>query len=383
MRLAFDTVVIGAGVFGVATALELARRGQRVAIVDRFGSGHEVTSSTGASRSIRIAYDHPFYVQLALQAIENWRALERASGCRILHLTGQIDLGPAAKLSALRTQVQEAGCPIDVLDAAGVRRCFPEMSLQAGESALFHAQAGTVMAEVGLRAMNQAAADLDVAMFAPEAVIGIVRQGDGVRVTTALRSLDAGKVVVAVGPWSGSLLAPLGIDLPLAPAIAQVTFIDAPNLVDRPGFAEWSDLDEVGYYGHPVPGIGYKVAFDAGADGWDGDVTSWSPDLGEERRLLDWFATRFPGQKARVAKTQRHPWTMTPDVDFIVDAAGGEWGDRLVLACGCSGHAFKFGPALGPLVADVVEQGKGPELLRMARPGLMAPAPRADLPITR
>ncbi len=35
----------------------------------------------------------------------------------------------------------------------------------------------------------------------------------------------------------------------------------------------------------------------------------------------------------------------------------GDWGQHLVLACGCSGHAFKFGPALGRLVADVIGTG--------------------------
>lgn len=383
MSGAFDSIVIGAGVFGLATALELARRGQRVAVIDRFGSGHEVTSSTGASRSIRIAYDHPFYVQLALRAIDDWHALELATGRRILHLTGQVDIGPAAKLTALASQVTAAGCPIETLDAAGFKRHFPEMALRDGESALFHAQAGTVMAEEGLRAMNEAAQRLGVTMFAPEAVTGIAQAGAGVRVTTAQRSLDAARAIVAAGPWTGKLMAALGLHLPLGPAIAQVTFLDAPDLVDRPGIAEWQSFGDGGLYGHPVPGIGYKIAFDAGAEGWDGDVTAWTPDLDEERRLLDWLAHRFPGYRTKVARTQRHPWTMTPDVDFIVDAVGGEWGQRLILACGCSGHAFKFGPALGPLVANVVETGKGPDLLRFDRPGLKAPAPKAGAPITR
>lgn len=383
MSGAFDTVVVGAGVFGIATALELAKRKQRVAIIDRFGSGHDVTSSTGASRSIRLAYDHPFYVQLALQAIDSWHALEKESGRTILHLTGQVDIGSERKLSALLGEVTKAGCRIEMLDQAAFKQRFPELALQDSERALFHAQAGTVMAEEGMKAMNAVASKLGVAMFAPESVTGIARQGDGVRVTTAQRTLDAARAVVAAGPWSGKLLSPLGINLPLAPAIAQVTFLDAPGLVDRPGFAEWKDDGEVGYYGHPVPGIGYKVAFDGGAEGWDGDVTAWAPDLEEERRLLAWFEHRFPGHEAKVAKTQRHPWTMTPDVDFIVDAAGDDWGDRLVLACGCSGHAFKFGPALGPLVADVVETGKGPDLLRVDRAGLKKPAPKAGAPITR
>lgn len=382
----FDTIVIGGGIFGMSSAWELARRGQRVAVVDRFGSGHEVTSSTGASRSIRVAYDHPFYVNLALEAIADWHDLETESGHKILHLTGQVDLGPAAKLEALAGHVRAAGVAIDVLDAEGLRTRFPEMHLLPHEGALYHAHAGTVLAEVGLLVLVQAAADAGAQIFAPEAVTEIARDGSGVRVATSKRALHAARIVMAAGPWSGDLLRRIGIDLPLAPAVAQVTFLDAPEMTERPALAEWlaigKDGADGGLYGHAVPGIGYKIAFDAGQAGWDSDVTSWSPDLDEERRLLDWFHARFPEVPVKVARTQRHPWTMTPDADFIVDRAGGDWGSRLVLACGCSGHAFKFGPALGRLVADVVEGGIAPELLRRDRPSLQAMA-TATAPITR
>ncbi len=381
----FDTVVIGAGIFGLSTAVELARRGERVAIVDRWGSGHAVTSSTGASRSIRVAYDHPFYVALAEEAIAAWTMLAHDTGRNILHLTGQIDLGPQAKLASLQQHVRAAGLPIDFLDRAELARLFPEMRLQAHEGALFHAQAGTVMAEEGMLALGEAAVRAGIRIFAPEAVTDIARERDGVLVTTPARTLSAGRAVLSAGPWSGALLKKIGIDLPLAPAVAQVTFLDAPPLVDRPGIAEWAAIGEDGagggLYGHPVPGIGYKIAFDAGADGWDGDVDGWTPDMDEEQRLLAWFGTRFPGTPAKIARTQRHPWTMTPDADFIVDRAGGDWGDRLILACGCSGHAFKFGPALGRLVADVAD-GKPAELLRRDRPGLKASV-TATSPIIR
>jgi sarcosine oxidase len=69
---------------------------------------------------------------------------------------------------------------------------------------------------------------------------------------------------------------------------------------------------------------------------------------------------------------------MTPDVDFIVDRK-----DRLIVAGGCSGHAFKFGPALGRMVADIVEGGAAPQLTRLDRPALARAAPSPSLPISR
>jgi len=141
--------------------------------------------------------------------------------------------------------------------------------------------------------------------------------------------------------------------------------------------AEWETFETGGVYGHPVPGIGYKIALDAGAAGWDPDVTEWTPDAQEERRILDWVAQRMPGMPRKVERTQRHPWTMTPDADFVVDNHG-----ALTLACGCSGHAFKFGPALGRLVADVMDGVSASAELKLDRPGLKRTVSPTD-PIVR
>ena len=362
-------VVVGAGVFGLATALELARRGRSVTVVDRFGSGHPATSSTGASRSIRIAYDEPFYVDLARDALDRWAALERSTGSTILHLTGQVDLGPEPVLDALVESVAAAGETLERRSAASLREVFPELS--DGRDGLFQAQAGTVMAALGMQALRWAALEAGVRMLMPERVLAI-EPGDPAVVRTSERTIQADHVVVAAGPWTGGLLEPLGMALPLAPAVAQVTFLDAPAMVGRPGVADWPEPGSVGVYGHPVPGVGYKLAFDAGVEGWQPETEEWSADPAEESRILGWMDQHLAGAPRRVAYSQRHPWTLTPDSDWVIDRRG-----ALVLACGCSGHAFKFGPALGPVVADVVEGAPPNPLFRLDRPGLSSPVSAA------
>jgi len=346
-----DVVVIGLGVIGLSTAGTLARRGNIVVGIDRWGSGHPVTSSTGASRSIRVAYDDERYVHLARQAFEGWRRLEASQAVTLLLETGQIDLGPDAKLDALIAAMRTVGVPFDELAAAGVRVRFPELSMRPGERGLFHAEAGTVLADAAMRALTADAANAGADLSMPERCIALEMAADEVAVVTDRRTVRADRVVISAGPWSGELLRTIGIDLPLAPAVAQVTFLEAPQLVDRPGIADWLMDDGVGVYGHPVPGVGYKVAFDAGsADPWLPDAEEWAPDLAEQGRLVAWLSKRLPTIEPRVALTQRHPWTMTPDGDFAIDRRG-----QIVVAAGCSGHAFKFGPALGALVADVAD----------------------------
>ncbi len=189
--------------------------------------------------------------------------------------------------------------------------------------------------------------------------------------------------MIAAGPWSGDLLRVAGLELPLAPAVAQVTFLDAPQLVERPGLADWlrDDAGGVGVYGHPVPGVGYKIAFDAGSEEpWLPDIAEWQPDMTEQERLLRWLAERMPGVEPRVALTQRHPWTMTPDGDFAIGRRG-----SVVVAAGCSGHAFKFGPALGELVADVADgiARDDLDLFALDRPALRGDRASPSTPISR
>ena len=100
--------MIGLGVTGLSTAGALAHRGHRVVGIDRWGIGHPVTSSTGASRSIRLAYDDERYVRLARAAFEGWHRLEASQDVTLLLETGQVDLGPDAKLEALAGAMRAA-----------------------------------------------------------------------------------------------------------------------------------------------------------------------------------------------------------------------------------------------------------------------------------
>ena len=246
-----DVAVIGQGLIGLSTAVALARRGRSVVALDALGSAHPLTSSTGASRSIRAAYANPLYVRLALEALASWRALEVETGRSILHLTGQVDLAPAAMLDELEAGMAGEGIAARRLDDDGLAAVFPELRLGPGERALYHESGGTVLAAEGMAALADVASDLDVELAAPERVNRIDLAGDGAALHTDARTVEADAVVVAAGPWAGELLSPLGVDLPLSPGVAQVTYVDVPHLVGRPGIADWSIEDSGrGVYGH-------------------------------------------------------------------------------------------------------------------------------------
>jgi len=125
MRTA-DAVVVGAGVIGAAIALELARAGRSVVVVDKAaGIGHGSTSASSAI--VRFHYSTRTAVALAWEARhcwEDWRGHlghDDPEGMAGFVRTGMLVLEPDPKVSAATTT------HFDVVGAAGTisrRRCL-------------------------------------------------------------------------------------------------------------------------------------------------------------------------------------------------------------------------------------------------------------------
>ncbi|HEV3350854.1 MAG TPA: FAD-dependent oxidoreductase, partial [Methylomirabilota bacterium] len=54
--MAYDVIVIGVGGMGSATLFHLARRGKKVLGIEQFDVPHQLGSSHGVNRIIRLAY---------------------------------------------------------------------------------------------------------------------------------------------------------------------------------------------------------------------------------------------------------------------------------------------------------------------------------------
>ncbi len=124
-----------------------------------------------------------------------------------------------------------------------------------------------------------------------------------------------------------------------------------------PVFIEWGD-DMI--YGLPVPTGGphtgtYKVSHHTRGPALGAfDPTDPGPLAGDDpallARLTNAVARLLPSLEPRPVATERCVYDNAADSDFILDRVG-----RIVVGCGTSGHAFKFGPLLGELLADLAE----------------------------
>ena len=111
MTQTYDAIVIGAGAMGSAAGYYLARRGQRVLLLEQFEIDHRRGSSYGFSRIIRYSYDSPEYVELAKDTYPLWHTVEDELGERLVFKTGGIDFGPADDPTLLSTikSVRDSG----------------------------------------------------------------------------------------------------------------------------------------------------------------------------------------------------------------------------------------------------------------------------------
>src|SRR5262245_48565387 len=125
-----DVIVVGLGAMGGAAAYHLTGRGLRVLGLEAFTPGHELGSSHGESRIIRLAYfEHPDYVPLLRRAYTLWSELERAAGISLLTLTGGLMIGRPGSgvVAGALASARQHGLEHAVLDGPEVRRRYPAL----------------------------------------------------------------------------------------------------------------------------------------------------------------------------------------------------------------------------------------------------------------
>jgi len=356
----YDAIVVGGGVMGTATALELASRGRHTLLLERFAFGHARGSSGGPTRIFRFTYEHPDYVRMAGPALDAWRELEDASGERLLYTTGGIDIGEGGRRSA--DALVAAGAPFAWLTPEATMERWPGLVIAPGTPVLLQEQGGVCMAERTVRAQARVAMDAGATMREETVVRAIDRRGDGVQLTTDRGDTYTAPVaVVTAGPWAGPLLRTAGIDLPLVPSFEQVTYcrlVGEPYLF--PTIIDWSGVSTRGLpsdgdgstnapYALPNPEEpgSIKMALDRSGPDADPDTRSFEPDPERLARLAAWASRRFlPLVEAQPPETCLY--TNTPDGEFVLDRLG-----PIVVGSPCSGHGFKFAPLIGKIMADM------------------------------
>ncbi|MFI1919996.1 N-methyl-L-tryptophan oxidase [Nocardia sp. NPDC020380] len=358
----YDVIVIGLGGMGSAAAYHLARRGHRVLGLEKFTPAHNKGSSHGGSRIIRQSYfEDPAYVPLLLRAYELWAELARDSGEDVYRLTGGLYVGPpecetvAGSIGAAR----EWSLPHEILDAREIRSRFPNFTPDDHFIGLYEEQAGFARPEATVAAHLQLADRAGATLRYGEQVEDWQDNGSGVTVTTGTGTYTAAQLVICPGAWAPGLLADLGIDIHierqvmywLDPVGGTRSFLNDPIYI-----AENDSGSQV--YGFPAidgPEGGVKTAFFRKGIACTPDTIDRIVHDGEIEEMRKRVSELVPALTGACLHAATCMYSNTADQHFVIARHPAH--PVVTVACGFSGHGFKFVPVVGEILADLAMTG--------------------------
>jgi sarcosine oxidase len=357
----FDVAVVGLGAMGSAALAQLARRGARALGIERFAPGHDHGSSHGGTRIIRLGYfEHPSYVPLLRRTYELWRELEAESGQKLVHITGIAEIGrPDSSVVAGTLEASRLHkLPHEVIDAAEVMRRFPAFRVPANYAGVVQPDGGYVAVEDSIAAQLALAKAAGAQLRTNEIVRAIKAQKGGVRIETDRGTISADHAIVSAGPWVKKLLPELAVSLRVTRQVmAWFQPADpAPFVAGRfPVFLLESRHGV--HYGFPPHGDAtVKIAKHHHADETvDPDQVGRNVSAADEALIRPALADHIPAANGRLAAAKTCLYTVSPDGDFILDRLPGV--QNILVASPCSGHGFKFAPAIGEILADLAVSG--------------------------
>ncbi|HEY9868692.1 MAG TPA: N-methyl-L-tryptophan oxidase [Candidatus Obscuribacterales bacterium] len=375
----FDVIVVGAGAMGSAAAYHLACDGRSVLLVEQFEIGHNRGASHGHSRIIRLSYDHPTYVRLSKLSYALWAELEADAGEKVITTTGGLDLSKPGHpaFEACISSMNEVGIDYELLDAAEIRRRYPQFRIEPGTVGAFQKDAGILNPSQCVPLMVRMAEKHGATILDRTGVTGFHFDEDSIEVACGDRKYRSAKLVITPGPWAEPLLSKIGLAVPVRVTEERYVFFRPPDpelfSIGRfPIFAQYGQNrngPDIEFYGFPVFGLdGVKVAEHHFGPPVTADSRSF--DVPEEtiERLRHRMQALVPQALGEVVHAMTCLYSLTPDRNFIIDLLPGYPG--IAIAAGFSGHGFKFAIAVGRILADLVEKGRSDfpiDLLRLSR----------------
>lgn len=369
MTTHYDAIVIGIGSMGSSACYHLAKRGLSVLGIEQFDITHESGSHAGQSRIIRKAYfEHADYVPLLQRAYENWYELEKETGEQLYFRTGLMYTGNPghAIMKGVKFSADTFGISLENVSRADAEKRFPQFQFPEDYEILFEPDAGFVTPEKTILLYTSLAKKLGAVIHTGEKLFNWENIKDGVMVKTDSGTYYCKKLIITAGAWSGKLIPELSEKIK---ASRQFVAWISPAKERGLGQGEmpcWmiADNNKPGcYYGFPMLDTekfgeprGLKLAHHYIAAYTDPDLVNRETNENDIIDLQYSLKKYLPGVFESVLHSKICLYGNSPDEHFIFDKLPGHE-ERVIIACGFSGHGFKFVPVVGELVADLVING--------------------------
>lgn len=359
----FEVIIVGVGAMGSSACYHLTRRGVRVLGLEQFDIPHARGSSHGYSRMIRLAYyEHPDYVPLLRRAYELWDELEAASGQKVLYRTGGIYMGPpeGEVIAGAGGAARLHGLEHELLSHGELRRRFPQFKLPSHFAGLWEPQAGFLLSEKAVSIQAQQALRAGAEIHAHETALDWREELSRVVVRTAKEEYSARHLVFCGGAWTSRLVAQLGVKLEVTRQVLGWVWPKSPAPFELGRFSVWGieNEDHSLSYGFPImpdfPGL--KLARHGRGSLADPETISRDITAADEAEVHGIIQRHLPAAEGPTLALRICMYTNSPDGHFILGRLPGQ--ERITIACGFSGHGFKFASVIGEVLADLATTGQ-------------------------
>ena len=363
----FDFLILGAGIFGITTAIELSRRKHRVGVLNPDQIPHPLAASTDISKVVRMEYGtDEEYMDMAIDSMEGWRAWNEVFDRPLYHETGYLVLTTDVLESdfesyagASYVNLLKRGYHPQRLDQQLLTAMFPAFNSEVYRDGFYNSVGGYVESGRVIEELTSYARSMGVDVHEGQTAQELQIENNtitGVKTREGMH-VEAGHVIVCAGNFTPYLLPELQAYMRIT---GHPVFHLRPELTASftpPDFSVFAaDIQNSGWYGfpyHPLAQV-VKVAN-------HGVGTSINPEKDErivtadhEKHLRDFLKISIPSlAEAPLVYTRLCCYTDTLDGHFWIDQHPEI--KHLTVATGGSGHAFKMGPMLGEMIADTAE----------------------------
>ncbi|MFQ5553026.1 MAG: NAD(P)/FAD-dependent oxidoreductase [Thermoplasmata archaeon] len=371
-----DVVVVGAGIAGTAVTYFLAEGGLRVVLVDRNFPGQGATGRSAGFLVSQHWNEHDAVLARASREICSRAHPEGEAGFTtsgFLRVTTREEDVPVMRDRA--KEVRNAGSPAEALSGRKLRRRFPWLGTSGLSGALFTPEDGYLDPYEVATGFLQQARDRGAELLVNRPVEGIDIKASRARgVVAGETTVEAEDVVLAMGPWTASLLQAHGLDLPMKGYRVQA-LVTAP-IPDLPALPMLHEIPD-GYYLRPEQ-TGLLVGDGTEYEEANPETYDREADFAVYTDLAAWLSQRVPpAAAAMVTRGWSGLCQATPDRLPLAGRAGGIEG--LTVLAGFNGLGVMRAPPLARSVATEI-LGSRPSIdLTPFRPDRFTDSP--DFPI--
>ncbi len=358
----YDLIIVGLGIMGAATAWQASQKKASVLAIEVGGPSHRGGSSHGATRIFRQAYwEGKNYLQLLRLADAGWRELEHQTNMKLRLPTGGIFIG-SKSTSVVAGSLETArlgGIQHEHFSADDIRSKFPQFAVFSDMEAVFEPGAYPILAEESrLQMLNEAVRNGSHLMYGIQVSEFITKHQNPIIKTISGETITGDAVVICAGAWTKDLLPELQSFI--KPHWVPIHWFQprpkSDTLFNETAFPVFLYEDKLGalLYGFPS-GLsserGVKIGFH------NRQHVRWNP--GQNPPDIKFFANEiansieniFPDLDPNPRDSRWCIYTMSKDESFVIDKSKSH--SKIFFASVCSGHGFKFAPAIGKVMSEL------------------------------